>query len=273
MRPLTGNLELRNGIGLIPAPPGVTIPPQLAAMVDLVLAQLHLEDLGLYSPWATRTSDVSWEEIRQPPDLNVAVAGFSDSLLLQSSTITMGQGIAFLAVLSDSLPLQSVVGTAFTGTAYSYYETQGVYRQSDTAAVPRISFLHWIQRRAAGDSAYGGGSLDAAAQRLGGRLVLAMQTPGQGTVMQRPAPALSFSMALQQQLGIVPTGTPSKLPGTSTIDPGLVNAPPPAKKSSVLSSWFLPVLAGVGVAAGTFALVRAKGKGVSGGTAITKWRG
>jgi len=270
MRPLTGNLELRNGIGLIPAPPGVTIPPQLAAMADLILAQLHLEDLGLYSPWATRTSDVSWQEIRQPPDLNVAVAGFSDSLLLQSSVITMGQGIAFLAVLSESLPLQSVVGTAFTGTAYSYYETQGVYRQSDTAAVPHISFLHWIQRRQAGDSAYGGGSLDAAAARLGGRLVLAMQTPGQGTVMQRPAPALTFSLALQQQLGIVPTGTP----GTNVIDPSLVHVDtPPVKKANVFGDWLLPGLLGLGLAAGTFAAVRAARGKKSGGSSIEKWRG
>jgi hypothetical protein len=270
MRPLTGNLELRNGIGLIPAPPGVTIPPQLAAMVDLIVGHLHLEDLGLYSPWATRTSDVSWEEIRQPPDLNIAVAGFSDSLLLQSSVITMGQGIAFLAVLSETLPTQTTLRDALRGTAYGYYETQGVYRQSDTAAVPRISFLHWIQRRMSGDSDYGGGSLDGVAKAFGGRLVLAMQTPGQGTVMQRPAPALTFSLALQQQLGIVPTG----LPGTSTIDPTLVHVEtPPVKKSNMFGDWLLPGLVGLGLAAGTFAAVRAARGKKSGGSSIVKWRG
>jgi hypothetical protein len=188
----------------------------------------------------------------------------TDQALVAANQITLGQGIAFLAILSDSQSNQTTLTNALKGTPYAYYETQGVYRQTDSGDPPRILFLHWMQKRQPGDGESGPKTLEPVAAQLNGQLVLATQVPGQTSTV-RGAPSMPFTVALGLQLGTGPG--PGPTPGPQDIPPVLPNLTPPASHS-----WLLPGLVGLGLAVGVFAAVRAARKSKSSSTALAVWR-
>jgi hypothetical protein len=244
-----------SGIGQFPTPPGVTLPvgfPGLELFGQLI-EQLGLEKLGLYTPWGARESGVEWEEVDQPPDTNIAAFVINDAVLKTAMGITFGNPIPFIAVITDGLPTPATVEAAFAATPYQFYQTQAVYRQEDKSLVPRLYFMHWAEYRKPGDPLHGKGSIDTAAAKISGTCVYATQVDYTSTA-QRSPPPVPFQQALTAQIGggaLPPPPLPGDLPA-----PPPPGAPAPTE-AAPKKSYVLPVILGIGLAAGTFAAVRA----------------
>jgi hypothetical protein len=219
------------------------LPSGFPQIVDIT-KQLGLQEVGLYTPWAARESSTTWEPVQQPPDTNIAVFALNDQLLAGAHTLTFGQPIPFVAILTEQPVLPEQVSAALKGTAYKFYQTQAVYRQTDSAPTPKIVFLHWAESRPPGDVDKGVGSLTQAAASVGGKLTYAIQVNYQSTALRQP-PAVPFLSALQAQMGTPPGGSSTVPPSTSI----------PAKvkgKQSLVG----PILVGAGVAVVTFLTAR-----------------
>lgn len=192
---------------MIPAPPGTSLGQMAAqSLLAEVAEALGLSPLGVYTPWATRGGDISWDEIRNP-DTNIAVFGLTDALIQQAAAVTYGQPLPFVAIITKSPMTQTAVDAMWAGTAYKAYETQAVYRQDDAKDPPTIAFLHWGERIDMADLARQTLSLGPKAAAVGGALVFAAQVPVQTTSM-RAAPSIPFDMALSSQL--TASGAPVK---------------------------------------------------------------
>lgn len=239
-----------DGLGAVPAPPGTAMPFDVSLFGEAI-KRLGLTELGILTPWATRTGDVHWEEIKQPPTSNIGIFSLNDNLLEAVPTITFGQRLPFIAVLSESLPTTTQINQAFSRTPYQLYEVQAVYRQTDRNATPRIYFLTWAELRAPGDAEGGGNSVEQTAQALGGQLVWAQQV-GYDATRTRDVPAIPFETAWQQQKsGGPPPATPPPQPG-DPLPPPLPGPPPPppppppeSAGSSALVRFGVPAVAGV----------------------------
>lgn len=232
-------------LGEFPLPPGVKLPTGFPQIADIT-KQLGLPEFGIYTPWGARTSGVTWEDVQQPPDTNIAVFGINDNLLAAAQTIALNQPIPFVAVLTDAASTPDHVEKVLKGTPYKFYQTQAVYRQSDAAPTPRIYFLHWAERRQPGDSDHGSGNLTQAAVTLGGKLTYSMQV-NYNTTSSRPVPGVPFQSALAAQMA----GG-----GETPAPPPPPDLPPPPTEPPARASMVGPVLLGAGVAAVTFFAVR-----------------
>lgn len=232
----------------IPAPPGTSIglfDPQIFLEV---IERLGIQPAALVTPWATRTSDVTWEPIRQPPSTNVILYGITDSVLSTIHQATFGHLMPFIAIHSKTPGNVTAVAAAFSGTRYQFYETQAVYAQAQGApSVPDPTYVHWAKVRDPSDREIGNGSLDQVAAKLSGTLCLGFQTDYRSTAVRSP-PGLTFEEASRPP---VPGPTAPDLPP---------DVPPPQNVAtkSTLSSWLAPVAVGLLVAGGTFYLVTRK---------------
>lgn len=244
------NYEPYAPLGELPLPPGVVLPTGFPQIGDLA-KQLGLKTFGVYTPWAARTSGVSWEPVSQPPDTNIAVFAINDALLAAAQALAWGQPIPFVAVLTEKSISPEVLTKAFGGTPYKFYETQAVYKQSDSAPTPHAYFLHWAENRQPGDAGSGKTSLAQAAAQVGGALTYSIQVNYNTTSARKP-PGVSFQSALESQManeGPVPPPPPPPSP------------PPPTEPPPTKASMAGPLLVGTGVAVATFLVVREMRKG------------
>ncbi len=212
----------------VAAPPGVTLPSNYPSdILANLMATLQVAQIGIFTHWAARKDNQSWDLVRQPPETNVLIFGLTDAGMQAATSMMFGQPIAFVAVLCDlnratGLPALQDTEEAFAGTPYALYQSQAIYSQTDAGEPPTIKLLHWAKIRDQGDAAGGSGSMEAAARRLGGALVFAQQVE-YGYTKRREPPATDFQTALDSQLGVqpVPGPGPSPQPGPSpTPEPG-----------------------------------------------------
>lgn len=244
-----------DGLGQMPAPPGVVLPAGFPGLeiFGTLISQLGLSKLGLYTPWAARESGVEWEEIDQPPDTNIAAFMVNQQALNAAMALTFGSPIPFIALITDGLPTPSQVEDAFDLSPYSFYQTQATYRQDDAAAVPKIYYVHWGEYRKPADSMHGKGSIDSAAQKISAAAAYAAQVDYKSTAM-RGIPVQPFSTVLQQQAGggLGPPPIPGSLPPPGSQPPTATPTVSPKK-----TSWLVIGLVGAAAAAGAFVVTRA----------------
>lgn len=244
------NYEPYAPLGELPVPPGVQLPTGFPQIGD-VAKQLGLQPFGVYTPWAARTSGVTWEPVSQPPDTNVAVFAINDSLLAAAQALAWGQPIPFVTLLTEKPVSPEAITKALGGTPYKFYETQAVYKQTDAAPTPRIYFLHWAESRQPGDVGSGKTSLAQSAAQVGAALTYAIQVNYNTTASRKP-PAVPFQSALESQMGNE---------GPVPPPPPPPNPPPPTEPPPAKASMTGPLLVGAGVAAATFLIVREMRKG------------
>jgi hypothetical protein len=234
-----------DSMAMVPAPLGTSLGDMSAQGMLAEAAQaLGLQAQGVYTPWATRAGDVSWDEIKRP-DTNIALFSITDAQVNKVAEITYGHPLPFVAVITRGPLTEQGVAQMWDGTAYRAYETQAVYRQDDAKDPPTIVFLHWGERIDLSDLPRTTSPLQPRAGAVGGSLVFAAQIPAQGTTV-RAAPAVSFSDALQSQLvasGPVPAPPPAMVPAQT--------APVAARPN-----YGVPVAVGLGAAVLGFILWR-----------------
>jgi hypothetical protein len=235
-------------LGSIPAPPGTSLG-QLSAqgMFAEISTALGLQPVGVFTPWASRTGDVAWDEIKRP-DTNVMAWSLSDEQIGQATAVTFGQPLPFVVVATKGPLSQAQVAAMWEGTAYAPYETQAVYRQDDAMPIPTIFFMHWGERIDMGQLPKQVLAIAPRALQVGGQLLFAAQIPVQGSTT-RAAPAMSFDNALTGQLAInvapaVPVPTPAAI--TQPAPPGGAAIQPPATRKLNLG---VPIVVGIGAAA------------------------
>ncbi len=264
-----------DAIGSVPAPPGTSLGQMAAQGLFAEISDaLHLTPLGIFTPWASRTGDLDWEEIPHP-DTNVMAWALTDDQIAAAQQVTFGAPIPFVAVLSKRAMTSTAVASMWEGTAYSPYETQAVYRQDDREPVPTIYYLHWGERidmaalpkrvLAIGPRAADmGGALriDMAAlpkrvlaigpraADMGGALVFAAQIPSQGSTT-RPAPSVSYASASSAAMLAASAPGPALAPPVPGAEAAAVGGG--AEGGSRL---VLPIAIGLGAGALAFALWR-----------------
>jgi len=236
----------------IPAPPGLGVDEttrEFAREVPDLLPRF-----GLVTPWAVRRGDTQWVELTQPQDQNLELFRISDVALAQIFKQLYGLELPYLAVLTKNAPTQTEMQQAFEGATYAYLETHGVYAQTDKQLNPRVFYLHWLRRQAAGE----GGKLspERAAQRIGGTFLFAQQVPAAETSL-RPAPMVSFADAQLKAAikRLPPSGVPTQSLWLQQV--GRLGDVP-AAPAAAAPDYITPALvAGVG-AVGAFLLLRGK---------------
>jgi hypothetical protein len=232
---------------MVIAPPGTSLGQMDAQSLFSEITQaLSLQPVGVYTPWATRSSDLDWEEITGT-DTNIMLWGITDAEVNAVPTVTFGSPLPFIAILTKA-PL-SVTATAamWEGTAYQAYETQAVYRQDDAKPVPTIYFLHWGERIDQASMPQKVLALEPRAASVGGALVFAAQIPVQNSTTRQP-PVMPFSTALSTQNAI--TAPPAPAPAPEPAEPIQLRATP--EKTNLV----LPIAAGLGAMALAFVLWR-----------------
>jgi hypothetical protein len=240
----------------VAAPPGAQLPGNVPTDILAQLATaLRMTDLGVYTPWAVRSGNMSWDAVRQPPETNVAVAALTDPMLAAAVTMTFGSPVPFVGILCNvsratGIRTQQEIEAAFSGTPYELFETSAVYSQADAGEPPTIQLLHWARIRNQGDSDGGGAGMESVARLLGGRLVFAMQANYDST-RQRGVPATLFQSALDTQLG---TATPGPGPGPGPSPGPVTPAPDPVAAKSVNGQLILLGM-GAGLVAGGVAFM------------------
>ncbi len=239
----------------IAAPPGTSLGDMSAQGVFAELGQaLGLRPMGIYTPWATRTGDVNWEEIRNP-DTNVVAWEINDAQVNSVPTISFGEPLPFIVILSKKPMTETEVAAMWDGTAYQPYETQAVYRQDDAKPVPTIYFMHWGERIDISKLPKQTLALVPKAAAAGGQLVFAAQIPSQGSTTRSTPATENFQTALESQMMLSgPLTAPP--PGVLTqTGPAPAAAPPPAKPSGKMNL-SLPLAVGLGAAALAFVIKR-----------------
>jgi hypothetical protein len=224
----------------IPAPPGTSLGAMDAQGMFAELANtLQLQALGIYTPWATRSGDTTWEEIKNP-DTNVVLWALTDAQVNAVPAITYGSPLPFVAIVTRGPMTQAAVAAMWEGTAYRAYETQALYRQDDAKAVPTITFLHWGERIDMAELPKQTLALQPQAEASGGALVFAAQIAAQGSTTRALPATSSFQDALQAQLVTV-TAAPSPLPVS-------VPAATPVTAAAEKPNLGLPIAVGLGAA-------------------------
>lgn len=252
------------GMSGVPAPGGVSLPPGLAAFVDLFTPLLTQAQVDLLTAWSTRVDATAWEPNPMPPSTNVAIFSLTDQAVQAAQVAAFQQPVPFVGVLSRSQSTPDAVRMAAEGSAYRYYETQAVFSQSDMGDPPKITFLHWFEARQAGDASGGSKLLSTVASQLAGSLVFAMQVDYRTTVKRLP-PTMSFIDAYTLQFGPppggdVPTSPPivPVVPGGGGDGGGVVTASPPGTKPGKSSLFkYAPVGIAIACAVGAFFVTRA----------------
>jgi len=228
------------GTGQVVAPPGAQpVTSSGFSLFDNLIEQLQLPTIGIYTPWAAREG-MTWDEVRQPPETNVLIAGLNDDTWRAAQALAMGAELPWIGILADRTPSTQEVVQALVGTAYEFFHTQAVYSQQDHSTPPTIRFLHWARLREPADPSKGTGSLSGAARQLGGQLVFAAQV-NYDTSSQRTPPAMPFDQALSMQF---PGSAPVVDTSTSEPGPAEVYAPTtPASSSDGIKPFLLPMAA------------------------------
>jgi hypothetical protein len=227
---------------MIPAPPGTSLGAMDSqGILAEAAATLQLQPLGVYTPWASRTGDTTWEEIKNP-DTNVALWGITDAQVAAVQQITFGSPLPFVAIITKGPMTQTSVDAMWSGTAYKAYETQAMYRQDDAKPVPTIFFLHWGERIDMAELPKQTLALEPRAAAVGGVLVFAAQIPVQGSTARTSPPAVaSFQDALEAQLTLAPVVVMPPAP------PPVVIAPPPVVPvAAAKTNLSLPIAVGLG---------------------------
>jgi len=229
-----------DALPLIAAPPGTSLGASSSLTFISELPEgLSLDALGVYTPWATRTSDLDWEVINNP-DTNIATFALTDALILQAQQLTFGHPIPFVAVITAQPMTSTDVAAMWDGTAYKEYETQAVYRQDDAKDPPTIYFIHWGERIDMSQLSKQVLAIEPRAAAVKGRLVFAAQVPVQTTSLRAP-PSLPFNTVLSTQMSV------ASLPTAPVPAPAPV-AQPTASATSGKTNLGLPIAVGLGAA-------------------------
>lgn len=239
----------------IAAPPGTSLGDLSAQGVFAELGQaLGLRPMGIYTPWASRTGDLNWEEITNP-DTNVVAWEINDAQVNSVPTISFGEPLPFIVILTKKPMTETEVAAMWDGTAYQPYETQAVYRQDDAKPVPTIYFMHWGERIDIAKLPKQTLALGPKAQAVGGQLVFAAQVPVQGSTTRSPPATPNFQTALDSQMNLA---APITVPATMTPSPGTSMQPAPAApvSTSKKTNLSLPIAVALGAAALTFVIKR-----------------
>lgn len=235
-----------DSLRMIPAPPGTSLGAMDAQGMFAEMADaLGLQVLGLYTPWATRTGDISWEEIKKP-DTNIAVWGITDAQVNAVASVTHGSPLPFVAIITKGPMTQAAVAAMWAGTAYRPYETQAVYRQDDAKDVPTIAFLHWGERIDMAELPKQTLALVPKAEAVGGALLFAAQVPSQGTTTRALPATASFQNALESQLIAQSPPSPPPIP----------SPPAPVVAAPAKTNLAVPIAVGLGGAVLGFMLWR-----------------
>jgi len=234
---------------MMPSPPGTSLGQMDAmSLFSEVVSALGLRPVGIVTPWATRISDMEWDNIPRP-DTNVMLWELSDGAVNAATEVTFGSPLPFVAIVTRSPMTTEATRQMWQGTAYSPYETQAVYRQDDAKAVPTILFVHWGERIDISNLPKDVLALEPRAKAVGGSLAFAAQIPVEGST-SRQAPAMPFSQALNLQMAAsAPPAPPA--PGPEPI---------PLRPAAEAESLHLgvPIAVGLGAAALGFMLWKRK---------------
>jgi len=234
----------------IAAPPGTSLGDLSAQGMFAELGQaLGLRPLGIFTPWASRTGDINWEEIRNP-DTNIVTWEINDAQVNSVPTLSFGSPLPFITILTKGPMNQTDIAAMWEGTAYRPYETQAVYRQDDAKPVPTIYFMHWGERIDMAELPKQTLALVPRAAAAGGQLVFAAQIPHEGSTTRATPAVASFQDAITSQL--MASAPPPALPAPRPA-PGPVTASAPAVASSK-TNLSLPIAVGLGAAALTYVL-------------------
>jgi len=230
-----------------PAPYGYSLGHIAANSVWSETAHaLGLSPVGLFTVWAKRSGDMSWQPLAHAPNSDTALYATDNASVLAAQRMAFGNPLPFIAMLTPT-PLTTVaIDAMWSETAYEPYETEAVYRQDDAKSVPTIYFLHWAMRLESSDVPSRVRSIDSAAAMGGGQLVFAAQVPK--TRDDRAFPVTPFDAALATQLGLAAVAREQRqAPGL-----GLLAEPPPvqpvASPKPLLPPWLAATAVGAGVA-------------------------
>lgn len=249
-----GSALVYEGVGV---PWGVPLSTQLAEMLRDLTGQLGLQEMGVLTPWATREGDLKWKEISKP-DTNIATFRIDDAAIQAAQQMVLfGQRLPFLTVLTGHLQNTAELEAILDGSMYELFETQAVYRQDDSDAVPNILFLHWLRVLPEDQIPRTPKAMNKVASDMRGQLLYSQQVPVEASTL-RAAPAVSFSQAfgVQEpdplfQPQVLPPTSVQPLPSTSTTVPA-------QNQASVASggNLMLPLLFGVVSAVSTAYLAK-----------------
>lgn len=246
-------------------PLGTSVEPQVAELLRDIAFQLHLPEAGVFTPWATRQSDLTWQEIVNP-DTNIATFEITDAKIQEASVVLFGQPIPFVTVLTSSPLVIAEIERLVEDSNYDLFETQAVYSQLDSDPIPRIQFLHWFRVKDIADqSQRGARRMEQVARDMGGVLRFSQQVPVQGSTVRQP-PGISFEEAFDLQGGPVdvlppipgnPGSPPILSPGPSPVLPGPITPGPSPAPAQPQSNYVVPVLVGIGVLAAIIVVSKA----------------
>jgi hypothetical protein len=254
----------------IPAPPGTSLGAMAAqGMFSEVANALALAQVGVFTPWASRTGDMAWEEIRNP-DTNVIAFSLTDAQINTAEQVTFGAPLPFVVVMTDKPLTSDQVAAMWEGTAYHPYETQAVYRQDDAKPIPNIYFMHWGERIDIAELPKAPLAIAPRARAVGGVLIFGAQIPVQGSTTRQPPAVTSFDDAMSLQFGQVAPSMPTRVPSLpltmpTTPVPGPAPMAPPAlgpggamvtAPAATKMNLGLPIAVGLGAAALGFVIWR-----------------
>jgi len=230
------------------APLGQDISSQTADLLNQMVTQLGLKEMGVYTPWGGRMSDFSWKEVDHP-DTNTVVFNMTDELLAGAQTAMFGAPIPFLVILTPRLPSKEELDEALDGSNYELFQTIASYRQDDPNPIPAIYFVNWVRLVDDNEVNREVKSMSSVATRLGGSLMYGQQVPVEGSTV-RAAPEISFQDALEGQFGSSEEPSPPDSPIApipTDLPPIPTTAPTTTDLSKAQLGW---TLLGVGVLAG-----------------------
>jgi hypothetical protein len=237
---------------MIPAPPGTSLGdmPAASLFAEMVSA-LGLQAIAVYTPWASRVSDIEWEPI-ESPDTNIMTWGLTDAAVNAVPEVTFGSPLPFVAIVTAGPLTVDGARKLWDGSAYAPYETQAVYRQDDAKDTPTIFFIHWGERIDMSKLPAQTLALEPKAASVGGRLVFAAQIAREGSTT-RGAPSLPFQTAYAAAFAAPPAPGPSPVATPPSAGPAPIPIRHEPDKDSGLG---VPIAVGVGAAALAFVIWR-----------------
>jgi hypothetical protein len=177
--------------------------------------------VGVFVPWAKKTGDIDWEDIRKP-DHELIVYPLADAELRETANASGGHPVGWVGVLARSMALPAVVDTAFDGSAYELEAVDAVYLASDPKEVPSPFYLYLGKLR---EDERVRVSTSAVAERLGGRLVFPLPVSYSSP---RPHPEFAFQQVergRREAENVTAAAGLGRVLAVSGL--GAVSAPPP----------------------------------------------
>lgn len=193
-----------------PAPRGVSLSGLAAESIWSEMAEsLRLRPAGIVTVWATRRGDMSWDP-HAIAETNICLYFLNDAAVRAAVEVAYGHPLPFVAIVTAEPMSETEVAEMWQGTAYTPYQTEAIFRQSDQQPVPTILFLHWGQRDESADAPQRLRPLTSAAADVFGQLMFASQVPAAST-SSRDFPATPFPDALGMQLQLTEPGNPGNV--------------------------------------------------------------